>query len=326
MSPTVTSERRDGVTVAAPGSVRPAAAPWERSAGVPLRRSLAGVFTLSLLVAGLMAGATAVGLRSGAAGVYGADPAVAAGITASTAGILVPGFFAHDVLNLAVALPLLLAAVWLAWRGSLAGILLLPGVLFYALYTYAQYLVGAPLGPLFLAHVLLVVLSAYATICLIAAIDGDAVRSRLEGSVPARAAGGILVALALLTLGQDAVGALATALAGGAGGSGGAAVEPFARHAWTADLALEVPAVLTGGVLLWRRRPLGYVVGAGLLLQFGLTPIVLAAIVALQPWLTGAPAATGTIAGVLIFAAVPFAPLAFFVRAATRAGPARGAL
>ena len=98
--------------------------------------------------------------------------------------------------------------------------------------------------------------------------------------------------------------------------AGGGAVEPLARSVWTADLAVEVPAVLAGGVLLWQRRRLGYAVGAGLLLQFGLTPVALAAIVALQPWLTGAPVDAGTIAGVFVFAAVPFAPLAFFVRTA----------
>jgi hypothetical protein len=264
------------------------------------------------LVAALIAGVSAAGLTFGPATLYGADPTVAAGIAASTAGILVPGFFAHDLLNLTVALPLLLATLWLARRGSVVGLLLWPGVLFYALYTYAQYLVGAPFGPLFLVHVLLVVASAYTAIALLASIDAGAVRARLAGAVPARTAGALLMVLALLTLGQDAGGAIAAAL------EGGGAVEPLARHVWTADLVLEVPAVLLGGMLLWRRRPLGYVAGAGLLFQFGLTPVVLAAVMALQPWLTGAPADARTIAGVLVFAAVPFAPLTYFVRAASR--------
>jgi hypothetical protein len=52
---------------------------------------------------------------------------------------------------------------------------------------------------------------------------------------------------------------------------------------------MEVPAVLIGGVLLWRRATLGYVAGVRLLLQFGLTPSGLAAIMALQPALTAEP-------------------------------------
>ena len=52
--------------------------------------------------------------------------------------------------------------------------------------------------------------------------------------------------------------------------------------------------MLTGGVLLWRRHPLGYVVGAGLLLQYGLTPLGLAASMALRAALTATPLDVGT--------------------------------
>jgi len=71
-------------------------------------------------------------------------------------------------------------------------------------------------------------------------------------------------------------------------------------------------------VLLWRRERLGYVAGAGLLLQFGLTPTGLAVIIALQSVLTAGPLDVGTIIGLLIFSVVCFATLAFFVRGAIR--------
>jgi hypothetical protein len=303
----VTEEHR-AVPTGAPAAK--ASPPAKRSAALPVRRDLTLAYALTLVVAALVALVSAAGLALGSAGLYGVDPKAAAGIAASAAGVLVPGFRAHDGFNLAVALPVLLATAGLARRGSLAGLLLWPGALFYVLYTYSLYLVGVPFGPLFLIYVLLVVLSAYTTIGLVASVDGEAVRSRLAGAVPARAVGGVLVTLALLTLGQDAAGAAVAALAGAR------AVDPVARQVWTVDLAVEVPAVLLGGVLLWRRAALGYVAGAGLLLQFGLTPVALAAIMGLQPWLTAGPIDGGTIAGVLVFAAVPFASLAFFVRAA----------
>jgi len=68
--------------------------------------------------------------------------------------------------------------------------------------------------------------------------------------------------------------------------------------------------VLTGGVLLWRRHPLGYVVGAGLLLQYGLTPLGLAASMALRAALTATPLDVGTSVALLVF----------FVRGAKGAG------
>jgi len=279
---------------------------------LPIKRDLTFAYRGSLIVAVLMAVVSAAGLMFGSAGLYGADPKLAVGVTKAEAGLLVPGFLAQDAYNLVVGLPILLALLWLAYRGSLIGLLLWPGALFYMLYTYALYLVGAPFSVLFLFYVALVAVSAYTTIGIVASIDGEQVRQRLDGVVPTRTIGGILVGLAVLTLAQDASGAVVTALAGGA------PLDPVARHVWIADLALEVPAMLIGGVLLWRHKTLGYVAGAGLLLQFGLTPTGLAAIIALQPFLTAAPLDAGTIGGLLIFSVACFATLAFFVRGAIR--------
>ncbi len=275
----------------------------------PFTRDPALAYASTLLVALIMAGVSAVGLVQGSA-LYRVDPKVAAGVSTSTAGVILPGFLAHDAFNLFVGLPILLALLWLARRGWLIGVLLWPGALFYVLYTYTTYLVGSPFTVLFLPYASLVVLSAYTIIGLIASIDGEPVRQRLAGSVPARTVGGLLIGLAFLTMAQDAGGALTTAL------GGAAPIIVAARHVWTADLVLEVPAVLLGGVLLWRRETLGFVAGAGLLFQFGVTPVALAVMIALQPILTGSPIDAASIVGLLVFAAVSFAPLAFFVRGA----------
>jgi len=280
------------------------------STSLPVKRDLTLAYALSLVVALVMAGGSAAGFVLGSAGLYGVDPKLALGVAPSTAGVLVPGFLAQDAINLVLGLPILLGSLWFARRGSLIGLLLWPGALFYVLYTYALYLIGAPFNTLFLPYVALVAVSAYTTIGIVVSIDGEQVRRRLAGVVPARTVGGILVGLAFLTLAQDAGGAVVTALAGGA------PIDPVAHRVWIVDLAVEVPAMLVGGVLLWRRETLGYVAGAGLLLQFGLTPTGLAAIMALQPFLTAEPFDAGTIVGLLIFSAVCFATLTFFVRGA----------
>lgn len=274
----------------------------------PIRHSLDVAYVLTFVIAVLMAGVSAAGLVLGPAGIYG-DPGAAAALTPAIAGVLVPGFLAHDALNLAIGVPIVLGVLWLARRGSLIGLLLWPGTVFYVLYTYTTYVVGAPFSILFLPHLTLVVLSAYTTIAVVATIDRERMRQQLAAVVPARTVGGILVGLALLTLAQDGLGAVVAAFA-----AAGAAVAPVARHIWTADLAVEVPAILLGGVLLWRRNALGFVVSAGLLFQFGVTPVVLAAMLALQPMLIASPIDVATIIGLLVFAAVAFVPLGFFMR------------
>ena len=89
-----------------------------------------------------------------------------------------------DLFTLLVALSLLLGSMWLARRGQLLGLLCWPGVLLYMLYIYVAYAIGVPFNVLFLAYVLLVALSAYTTIGIIAGIDAAAVRRRLAGAVP----------------------------------------------------------------------------------------------------------------------------------------------
>jgi hypothetical protein len=134
----------------------------------------------------------------------------------------------------------------LARRGSLVGLLFLPGTLFYALYWYVLYLTGAPFSVLFLVYVPLVTLSAFTIIGVVSSTDGEEVRRRLSATVLARAIGALLVVLGLLTLAQDTTGALVSALADDA------PADPAARPVWISDLALQAPAVIVGGALLWR--------------------------------------------------------------------------
>ncbi len=275
------------------------------------RRDLRSVALASIAIAFLQAVVSLAGLLLGAAGWYG-NPGSALGPKPLTAGILVPGFLGHDAFNLLVVAPILLSAVYLARRGNPVALLLWPGALYYTLYTYAIYLIGAPFSGLFLFYALLVALSAFTSIGIVAAIDGGAVRERLEPSVRARLVGGLLVALALVTIAQDTSGAIGTAL------GAGAPADPLARPVWAVDLSVEVPAVLIGGVLLWRRTALGYVAGAGLLLQYGFTPVALAFGLIVQALVAGSAVDWGNVLGVLGFAVVCFAPLKKFVGANVR--------
>src|SRR5579864_3328390 len=96
--------------------------------------SLAGsasAFAGSIVVAVLIACVSLAGLVLGRTGLYGSEGNLADGIITSTGGIVIPGFRAHDLFNLAVALPVLLASAGFARRGSLVGLLLWPGGLFY---------------------------------------------------------------------------------------------------------------------------------------------------------------------------------------------------
>jgi hypothetical protein len=218
-----------------------------------------------------------------------------------------------DVFTLLVALPLLLGSMWLAWRGQLLGLLCWPGVLLYMLYIYVAYAIGVPFNVLFLAYVLLVALSAYTTIGLGASIDAAAVRRRLAGAVPERLAGGILAGLAVLFTMMN-VADVITALA-----------SPAPDHllqfpVWIADFAVLAPAWLLGGLLLWKRRALGYLCGAGLLLVGSMLFAGVILTLAFPAFYTGSALDLTGIVFLLVIGLICFVPFALFARGIIKSG------
>jgi hypothetical protein len=263
-----------------------------QSSGLPITRDLTLAYTLSLLVALLMA-------------------------VASAAALLYPGrlyrteelrqsFLPNDVVNLLVGLPILLGSMWLARRGRLIGLLFWPGALFYVLYNSVVYAFGLPLNVGFLLSLLLLTLSGYTTIGLVASIDGKAVQQQLTGAVPERMAGGVLVVLGAVFSFR-----VIFILAGAILNRTPIAEAERALH--VADLVIS-PALIVGGVLLWRREPLGYVAGTGLLFQASMLFIGLIVVLLLQPLLTAVPFLPVDTLVVLAMGLVCFVPFALFLR------------
>jgi uncharacterized membrane protein len=214
-----------------------------------------------------------------------------------------------DALNLMVGIPMLLGAMWLARRGSLIGLLAWPGALYYVLYVYTFYVLGVPFNALFLPYVVLVSLSLYTTIGLVACIDGEAVRRRLRGRVPTRVIAGALILIATLFTVVD------TALIGAALASH-AAVDTTTRVSWIVDFTVELPALLIVGVLFWRRAALGYIAAPGLLLQGGVLNAGYALVLVVQALGGAASINAPFVAIVFVIGALSFALLAFVVRGA----------
>jgi hypothetical protein len=268
---------------------------------LPITRDLTLEHAFSLVVAVIMAAASVVGL------LYRT--------TLYPTEALVLSYVPSDAFSLVIGLPFLLGSLWLARRGKLIGLLCWPGALFYVLYMYIPYVVGVPFNALFLAYMLLVVLSAYTLIGVIAGIDGETVRQRLIGFVPARTSGGILAGLAIfIVLRQTAL--IVTALITQA------PQDSLEIPSWIADFAV-VPMLLVCGIQLWRRRALGYVAGGGLLLAYGILALGLIPFFGLQARYTGSPIDVAGIGAVLVMAALCLVPFVFFARGATSQPPSQ---
>ncbi|MBN2549060.1 MAG: hypothetical protein JXB15_07885 [Anaerolineales bacterium] len=231
---------------------------------------------------------------------------------ASLAGLLFPqilypteqirrSFISNDVVNLFIGLPILLGSLWLARRGSLIGLLLWPGALFFATYNYLAYAIALPLTIQFLVYIALVALSAYAIFRLLSSLDLGAVRQRLTGVVHERTAGGVLAIFGALFF-----------LRGVAQLAQGSVSGP--ELAVTLADLLITPFWVAGGVALWRRRALGYACGLGLLFQGSMLFVGLLAFFILQPILSAVPFPLEDFIVIAGMGLVFFVPFGLFLR------------
>lgn len=173
----------------------------------------------------------------------------------------------QDFVTLLVAIPLLLVAAYLTSRGSLTGRLLRAGVLWYFTYTYLLMAFGGAYNQFFLLYVALYSVSLFAFILALLAIDVARLPEQFSPHLFRRTIAWFMIGfggmLALLWLGR-----ILPSLATNAAPVG---LESYSTlFVQAGDLGLVVPLAILAGVLLLRRRPIGYLV-AGLMLVKGAT-------------------------------------------------------
>lgn len=216
----------------------------------------------------------------------------------SILGLLFPGqyrdpawiraaWFANDWITLLVAAPLLVGALAQAGRGSTRARLVWTGCAGYAAYNYAFYLLGAALNVFFPLYVVALVLAIGVLVLLLSRMDAAGMAAGVPARWPGRLVAGYLIALGigLATVWLVLWGAYA--FAGRA-----TPVEPEAFKVVAAlDLSLMVPALMLGGILLWRGKAWGQAVAAIVAIQGALYLLVLSvgASVAIRRGLVEAP-------------------------------------
>ena len=160
-------------------------------------------------------------------------------------------------------------------------------IIAYAVYNYAFYLFGALLNVFFPIYVLAFVMAVVALIRALLQVDVAAVARSFHPATPVRAIGGALTGIGI---GLAAVWIVMWAAHVFAGRP--TPVDPEAFKVVAAlDLALMVPALTAGGILLWRRRPLGYVIASLASIQGALYLLVLSvnSMIAIRRGLATAP-------------------------------------
>ncbi len=215
-------------------------------------------------------------------------------------------FVANDVVNLLIGLPILIGSMWLSWRGKLIGLLLWPGTLLYVLYNYTAYLFGLPVNWTLMIYLVLVLLSAITVTRLIMSIDGFSVRGQLDGLVFEKLSGGFLFVFGVLFL-LRAVSLIADGI------THQTVILPTEFSVLIADIILSALRIM-GGVLLFKRSPLSYVNGLGLLFSAIILFAGLIMYLLLQPILAGVPFVVSDVIIIIVMGLIFCISFALFVR------------
>lgn len=167
-----------------------------------------------------------------------------------------------DFVTLVVAVPILVVALVLASRGSSRARLVWVGALAYTVYNFAFYVFGAAFNDLFLVHVVAFSSSIFALIATMSSEDASAIARGYRPRAPVRAVAALLVLVGVVFATLWSVFSISYAVTGRL--SLGAATLEGMHTVFAIDLSLMVPGMVLAGVLLWRRRPWGFVMAAAM--------------------------------------------------------------
>jgi len=166
-----------------------------------------------------------------------------------------------DLATLAIAVPILIAALILAYRGSVRAQLVWLGMLDYTLYNYAYYLFGTAFNRFFLIYVALFTLSIFALIFGLAKVDARGIRQRFRERTPVKWIAGYMLFVAAGIGGLWIAQSLSFVVTGQVPQFIIKVAHPTSV-VFALDLSLVVPFLILGAIWLWKRQPWGYVLAA----------------------------------------------------------------
>ena len=168
-----------------------------------------------------------------------------------------------DLVSLFISIPMLLIGYWHYRRGSMRGTLFMIGLLIYLLYIGATYTFSVVFNSLFLVYVMLFSTSLFAVIVAFATFDTQFLASKVTSDMPRR---GIAIFMFVAGIGtlflwlSELIGPIMT-------GQAPANLGPYTTmftHGF--DSAVITPATVVTGIFLLKRKPLGYLLAAPLLI------------------------------------------------------------
>jgi hypothetical protein len=183
-------------------------------------------------------------------------------------------FKGTDAITLFVGIPLLLVGYLSYRRGSLSGSIFLIGMLLYFLYVGVTYTFSVIFNSLFLVYTALFSASLFATIIALTTFDIQDLASKVTPNMPSRGIAIFMLVAGLGTLFLWLSELIAPIMTGQAPVNLGPYTTMF-THGF--DSAVITPATVVTGIFLLKRKPLGYLLAAPLLILCTIIGVVVIA-------------------------------------------------
>jgi len=190
-------------------------------------------------------------------------------ILASAGGVLINGLYrdnafvtstwlGNDIVTLAVAVPLLIAATILARRGSPRAYLVWLGLVESTLYNFGFYLFGSAFNKLFMVYAALFALSIWTLFIGLVNLDVTALSRKFGARTPAQA---VSVYMLLVGLGLGTVYTVTwlNFVTSGQVPTLVVKTDQPTNVVLALDLAFVIPLFVVGAIWLWQHKPWGYV-------------------------------------------------------------------
>lgn len=183
----------------------------------------------------------------------------------------------NDIVTLFVVVPIMLTSLFFLKRDSKKARLFWMGSLWYMIYNYMFYMFGAAFNYFFLLYVAIFTLSTYILIFALMKTDSVEVSQQFSDRTPVRWISGFMIFFAVLLGIMWVMLSLGFILTGVVPQSITQTDHPTGV-VFASDLSLLIPALIFSAILLWKRRPWGYVLGSVVLIKavaYGLALIIM---------------------------------------------------
>lgn len=175
-------------------------------------------------------------------------------------------WFANDIITLFVVMPLLVTSIYLSQKGSARWLMVWMGLLGYVVYNFAFYLFGAAFNIFFLLYAALFSLSAIAIVLQLSNLNISNTSLKYAEKTPVKWVSFYLLFIAVMLFIVE-VSMIIPFLTSGTIPNTIKIIAHHTSEIFALDFSIVIPVSIITAILLWKRRPWGFVMGIIMLVK-----------------------------------------------------------